>query len=125
MSAPLSRNTLFLLASLLVLALGLRLYRVGTYGIFFDGKSTQLISQSVVLEGSNQKDVFSKPYFTPAEYWKPKTINDFIDANIRGDIGNSPAYYAVEPNHIILVKGNSGEKTTIFDFRGATYPYID
>lgn len=95
MSAPLSRNTLFLLAALLVLALGLRLYRVGTYGIFFDEKSTLLISQSVVLEGSNQKDVFSKPYFTPAEFWKPKTINDFIDANIRGDIGNSPAYYAV------------------------------
>jgi hypothetical protein len=95
MSAPLSRNTLFLLAALLVLALGLRLYRVGTYGIFFDEKSTLLISQSVVLEGSNQKDVFSKPYFTPAEFWKPKTINDFIDANIRGDIGNSPSYYAV------------------------------
>ena len=95
MSAPLSRNTLFLLGALLVLALGLRLYRVGTYGIFFDEKSTLLISQSVVLEGSNQKDVFSKPYFTPAEFWKPKTINDFIEANIRGDIGNSPAYYAV------------------------------
>jgi uncharacterized membrane protein len=95
MSAPLSRNTLLLLVALLVLALSLRLYRVGTYSIFFDEKSTLLISQSVVLEGSNQKDVFSKPYFTPAEFWKPKTINDFIEANIRGDIGNSPAYYAV------------------------------
>ena len=95
MSAPLSRNTLFLLIALLVLALGLRLYRVGTYGIYFDEKSTLLISQSVVLEGFNQKDVFSKPYFTPAEFWKPKTISDFIAANIRGDIGNSPAYYAV------------------------------
>ncbi|WP_020603614.1 glycosyltransferase family 39 protein [Spirosoma spitsbergense] len=95
MSAPLSRNTLLLLVALLVLALSLRLYRVGTYSIFFDEKSTLLISQSVVLEGSNQKDVFSKTYFTPAEFWKPKTINDFIEANIRGDIGNSPAYYAV------------------------------
>lgn len=95
MSLPLSRNTLLLLGALLVLALGLRLYRVGTYGIYFDEKSTLLISQSVCLEGSNQKDVFSKPYFTPAEFWKPKTIHDFIEANIRGDIGNSPAYYGV------------------------------
>ncbi|GAB2556518.1 glycosyltransferase family 39 protein [Spirosoma areae] len=95
MSAPLSRNTLILLSTLLVLALGLRLYRVGTYGIYFDEKSTLLISQGVVLEGFNQRDVFSKPYFTPAEFWKPKTFNDFIEANIRGDIGNSPAYYGV------------------------------
>lgn len=95
MFTPLSRTTLFLLSALLVLALCLRLYRVGTYSIYFDEKSTLLISQSVVLEGSNQRDVFSKPYFTPAEFWKPKTFNDFIEANIRGDIGNSPAYYAV------------------------------
>ena len=95
MFAPLSRNTLFLLSALLVLALCLRLYRVGTYSIYFDEKSTLLVSQSIVLEGANQRDVFSKPYFTPAEFWKPKTFTDFIDANIRGDIGNSPAYYGV------------------------------
>ncbi|GAB4018719.1 hypothetical protein GCM10028808_54200 [Spirosoma migulaei] len=95
MSVPLSRNSLLLLSALLVLALGLRLYRVGTYGIYFDEKSTLLISQGVCLEGANQKDVFNKPYFTPAEFWKPKTIHDFIEANIRGDIGNSPAYYGV------------------------------
>lgn len=95
MSVQLSRNSLLLLSALLVLALALRLYRVGTYGIYFDEKSTLLISQGVCLEGANQKDVFSKPYFTPAEFWKPKTINDFIEANIRGDIGNSPAYYGV------------------------------
>lgn len=77
------------------MALCLRLYRVGTYGIYFDEKSTLLISQGVCLEGFNQQDVFSKPYFTPAEFWKPKTFNDFIEANIRGDIGNSPAYYGV------------------------------
>ncbi|GAB4033719.1 glycosyltransferase family 39 protein [Spirosoma gilvum] len=95
MSVQLSRNTLLLLSALLVLALGLRLYRVGTYGIYFDEKSTLLISQGVCLEGANQKDVFSKPYFTPAEFWKPKTLSDFVEANIRGDIGNSPSYYGV------------------------------
>lgn len=95
MFAPLSRRTLFLLSALLVLALCLRLYRVGTYSIYFDEKSTLLISQGVVLEGANQVDVFNKPYFTPAEFWKPKTLNDFIEANIRGDIGNSPTYYGL------------------------------
>jgi uncharacterized membrane protein len=95
MFTPSSRTTLVLLSALLILALALRLYRVGTYGIYFDEKSTLLISQGVCLEGFNQKDVFSKTYFTPAEFWKPKTFNDFIEANIRGDIGNSPAYYGV------------------------------
>ncbi|UFH52043.1 hypothetical protein [Spirosoma sp. KNUC1025] len=95
MSAPLSRNTLFLLSAILVLALCLRLYRVGTFSIYFDEKSTLLISQGVALEGVNQRDIFSKPYFTPAEFWKPKTLADFVDANIRGDIGNSPVYYGV------------------------------
>ncbi|RIV25340.1 phospholipid carrier-dependent glycosyltransferase [Fibrisoma montanum] len=90
-----NRNALLLLGAVVLIAFALRLYRAGTYGIYFDEKSTLLISQGVVLEGANQKDVFSKPYFTPAEFWKPKTFADFIDANIRGDIGNSPAYYGV------------------------------
>ncbi|MBD2704586.1 hypothetical protein IC229_28350 [Spirosoma sp. BT702] len=95
MFSQFSRNTVVLLGLILALALGLRLYRIGTYGIYFDEKSTLLISQSVVLEGYNQKDVFSKTYFTPAEFWKPKTFNDFMEANIRGDIGNSPVYYGM------------------------------
>jgi 4-amino-4-deoxy-L-arabinose transferase-like glycosyltransferase len=82
----------------LVLAFALRLYKSDAYGIFFDEKSTLVISQGVVLEGANQKDVFFTPgktYFTPAEFWKPKTFADFIEANVRNDIGNSPAYYGV------------------------------
>ena len=71
------------------------MYRVGTYGIYLDEKYTLLISQGICGEGANQKDVFGKPYFTPAEFWKPKTLADFVEANIRGDIGNSPSYYAV------------------------------
>lgn len=95
MSELSNRTTLFWLAGVLLLAFVLRLHNAGRYGIYFDEKSTLLISQGVCLEGANQKDVFTKKYFTPAEFWKPKTIADFIEANIRGDIGNSPAYYAV------------------------------
>ncbi len=90
-----NRNTRLILGSILLFAFALRLYNADRYGLFFDEKSTLLISQGVCLEGANQQDVFSKPIFTPAEFWQPKTFADFVEANIRGDIGNSPAYYGV------------------------------
>ena len=90
-----NRNTRLILGGILLLALALRLYNADRYGLFFDEKSTLLISQGVCLEGANQQAVFSKPIFTPAEFWQPKTFGDFVEANIRGDIGNSPAYYGV------------------------------
>ncbi|MGA0558153.1 glycosyltransferase family 39 protein [Larkinella sp. VNQ87] len=92
------RTYTWILAGIMLLAFVLRVYHLDSYGIFFDEKSTLLVSQGVVLEGSNQKDVFDKAavsYFTPEEFWKPKTLDDFIEANIKGDIGNSPAYYAL------------------------------
>ena len=95
---PPANRSSAVLWTLLVLAFALRVYQSGRYGLYLDEKYTLVISQGVVMEGSNQHDVFftpGKPYFTPREFWKPKTINDFIEANIRGDIGNSPAYYAV------------------------------
>ena len=88
-----SRKYSLFLALILPLALGLRLYKLDAYGLFFDEKSTVLIAQGVSLEGANQQDVFGKPTFTPREFWKPKPLQDYFDAHIRGDIGNSPAYY--------------------------------
>ncbi|GAB3937774.1 hypothetical protein GCM10028804_59950 [Larkinella terrae] len=82
----------------MLLAFILRIYRLDTYGLWFDEKATLLVSQGIVMEGSNQKDVFDKAavgYFTPQEFWKPKTFADFIEANIKSDIGNSPAYYGL------------------------------
>lgn len=96
--SPHRRTPLFILIGIIILAFILRIYRLDTYGLFFDEKSTLLVSQGIVLEAANQKDVFDKAaagYFTPQEFWKPKTIGDFIEANIRGDIGNSPAYYGL------------------------------
>lgn len=83
------------MGAVLLLAFGLRLYRAGTYGVFFDEKATLLVSQGIVVEGYNQKDVFGKPHFTPAQFWRPKTTTDYLEAIIRGDIGNSPAYYVM------------------------------
>lgn len=90
-----SKRNILILAGIVLLAFVLRVYRLGTYGIYFDEKSTLLISQGVCLEGANQRDVFAQKYFTPTDFWKPKTFADFIEANIRGDIGNSPSYYGV------------------------------
>ncbi|MVM34749.1 phospholipid carrier-dependent glycosyltransferase [Spirosoma sp. HMF4905] len=87
-----------ILAVILALAFGLRVYHSSTYGIYLDEKYTLVISQGISMEGANQRDVFFTPgktYFTPKEFWKEKSLDDFIGANIRGDIGNSPSYYAV------------------------------
>ncbi len=78
---------------ILMAGLALRLYKLDTYSIFFDEKSTMVVSQGIVLEGANQKDVFAKPTFTPAEFWAPKTFADYCEAMTRSDIGNSPFYY--------------------------------
>ena len=86
------------LGLILLLAFGLRVYHSGTFGLYLDEKYTMVISQGIAMEGANQKDVFfqpGKPYFTPREFWKEKTFADFIEANIRGDIGNSPVYYGI------------------------------
>ncbi|CAG5069421.1 hypothetical protein DYBT9623_02157 [Dyadobacter sp. CECT 9623] len=112
---------------ILVAGLALRFYRLDRFSIFFDEKSTMVVSQGIVLEGANQKEVYStqrlavkefweapkldyKPPvgvirsftyeeiptlrpFTPAEFWAPKSIQDYYDAITRSDIGNSPFYY--------------------------------
>lgn len=93
-SATSPRNTILLLGAILLLAFGLRLYHADQYGIFFDEKSTLLVGQGVCIEGANQKDVFQKKYFTPADYWRPKTIADYLEADARNDLG-SPFYFII------------------------------
>ncbi|GAB3493771.1 hypothetical protein GCM10027341_09450 [Spirosoma knui] len=90
-----SRITIFVI---LLFAFGLRLYKSGVHGIYLDEKLTLVCTQGVVLEGSNQRDVYFTPgkvYFTPKEFWKPKTLSDYNEAIIRSDISNSPAYTAM------------------------------
>ncbi|GAB3643207.1 glycosyltransferase family 39 protein [Spirosoma arcticum] len=95
MSTLSPRTIVLFIGAILLLAFGLRLYRAGAHGIFFDEKTTLLVSQGICVEGSNQRAVFTQPTFTPADFWRPKTIADYIEANTRSDIGNSPAYYVL------------------------------
>lgn len=83
------------LSAILVLALGLRLHHLDAHGIWYDEKSTMVVSQGIVLDGSNQKDVFDKGklVFTNQEFWHEKKLPDYYEAMTRSDIGNSAFYY--------------------------------
>jgi uncharacterized membrane protein len=90
-----SRITIFVI---LLLALGLRLYKSSVHGLYLDEKFTLVNTQGIRLEGGNQRDVFFTPgktYFTPKEFWKKKPLSDYITAIIQTDIGNSPSHYAL------------------------------
>jgi len=54
-----------------------------------------VVSQGIVLDGANQKDVFDKGklVFTNEEFWHEKKLPDYYEAMTRSDIGNSPFYY--------------------------------
>ncbi|AUD01705.1 glycosyltransferase family 39 protein [Spirosoma pollinicola] len=87
-----------LLFLILVLALGLRLYKSSIHGLYLDEKFTLINTAGVALEGFNQHDVFFTPgktYFTPKEFWKEKHLYDYIRSIMQTDIGNSPSHYAL------------------------------
>lgn len=90
------RKPQLIIGFILIFSLGffLRIYRLDTYGLYFDEKVTLLVSQGISPEGANQTDVFNKPFFTPAQFWKEKHIPDYFEAIARGDWGNSPLHYS-------------------------------
>lgn len=89
------KYTSYCLIALLALALGLRLYHLDAHGIWFDEKSTMVVSQGIVLDGGNQKEVFDKGklIYTNQEFWHEKKLPDYYEAMTRSDIGNSSFYY--------------------------------
>jgi uncharacterized membrane protein len=82
-----------ILTIILILGLFLRLHHLDTYSIFFDEKSTMVVSQGMVLDGSDQKEIYLAPTFTPKQFWVDKTLADYYNAMTRSDIGNSSFYY--------------------------------
>ncbi len=65
-----STTTLLILTLILVAGTFLRLYHLDSYSIFFDEKSTLVVSQGIVLEGANQKEVFATKSLSAPEFWK-------------------------------------------------------
>lgn len=68
-----SLQTWITLAVILVIGIALRLYHLDSYSIFFDEKSTMVVSQGIVLEGANQKEVFSTRKLSPSQVWQEPT----------------------------------------------------
>ncbi|TDE16206.1 glycosyltransferase family 39 protein [Dyadobacter psychrotolerans] len=65
-----NRKTWFILLLILIAGFLLRLYHLDSYSIFFDEKSTMVVSQGIVLEGANQKEAFSTIKVSAREFWK-------------------------------------------------------
>ena len=90
-----NKNTALILGLLLVLAFGLRYYRIDEHGLAGDEKYSLFVSQFITYEGNNQHDSVRKPndkYFTPQEFWSEKSLPDFFDAIARLDTGNGALY---------------------------------
>lgn len=49
--------------------------------------------QKQVLRSFIVNEIYHPKSFTPAEFWAPKSIQDYYEAMTRSDIGNSPFYY--------------------------------
>lgn len=91
----LKSNTKLILFGILLLAFGLRFYKIGEHGLAGDEKYSLFVSQFVTYEGNNQHDSVRKPkdkYFTPKEFWSEKSLPDFFDSIARLDTGNGALY---------------------------------
>ncbi len=89
------KNSLIFFTIILLFAFGLRIFRLDNHGIFFDEKSSLMVSQGAALGAANQPEILNNPTFTPQDFWKEKSLQDYFEANTRSDIGNSPAYYVL------------------------------
>jgi uncharacterized membrane protein len=54
-----------------------------------------MVSQGAALGAANQPEILNSITFTPQDFWKEKSLQDYFEANTRSDIGNSPAYYVL------------------------------
>ncbi len=86
----------------LVLAFYLRVHRLGERGLAGDEKYGLLVSQFMAQEGSNQKESIRNPqtpYFTPKQFWKERTWDDFEWAITHRENGTSALYSLA--NHLV------------------------
>lgn len=98
-----SRVVLFII---LILATFLRVYKLDERGPFTDEKFTLLNANGFWVGAANQEEIISKTYFTPADFWTSKGINDYFEAIAHSDFGTHIIYNGVI--HVwMAVFGNS------------------
>lgn len=91
----LKKNVKLILIAILCLATGLRLYQIDKFAFAGDEKFGLLVSQFLVQEGGNQPESLRKlnsPYFTPKEFWKKRTYEDFEQSIANRENGTSAFY---------------------------------
>ncbi|MFY7911412.1 MAG: glycosyltransferase family 39 protein [Emticicia sp.] len=91
----LKKYTYAILVAILCLAAALRFYKIDEYGFAGDEKYGLLVSQFLVQEGGNQPESLRKlnsPYFTPKEFWKKRTYEDFEQSIANRENGTSAFY---------------------------------
>jgi 4-amino-4-deoxy-L-arabinose transferase-like glycosyltransferase len=77
---------------IVVLGLLLRTYNLGQFAPYVDEKYTLLNAHGVSVGGANQPEILNNTYFTPQDFWKPKTLPDYFGAVARSDFGTHIVY---------------------------------
>ncbi|MCP9771000.1 DUF2723 domain-containing protein [Lacihabitans sp. LS3-19] len=85
----------FLLFVLLLISAGFRFINLGNRGLFTDEKFTMLNANGIWVGGGNQVDIYNQQYFTPADFWKTKKINDYFEAIAHSDFGTHIVYNGI------------------------------
>ncbi len=76
--------------ALMLLALGLRTYHIGHFGLFGDEKQSLLLAVGNTNFGGMTDQLAPPNTFTPEDFWKSRGIKAWLDADARGDVsGNS------------------------------------
>lgn len=76
-----------LLIIILLSAFFLRVTTLDKHGLYIDEKFTALTSNGITSGGGSQAVIFQQEYFTPQDFWAPKTMDDYFEAVARGEIG--------------------------------------
>lgn len=75
---------------LMILGFVLRFYHIGSYSLFGDEKQSMMIAVGNSNIGGMYDMMQPGKTFTPAEFWAPRGLVSWLDADARGDVsGNS------------------------------------
>ena len=75
---------------LMILGFVLRFYHIGSFSLFGDEKQSIMIAVGNTNIGGMYDLMQPGKYFTPGDFWAPRGINAWLDADARGDVsGNS------------------------------------
>lgn len=75
---------------LMILGFVLRFYHIGSFSLFGDEKQSMMIAVGNTNIGGMYELMQPGKYFSPADFWAPRGINAWFDADARGDVsGNS------------------------------------